>query len=91
MLARLVSNGGVAGAGCGRGRAHPFETSNPPPPRLSRKGALRAGGSINAPLRDNRWGLSRKGVLSSFLYQPFYTIVLFFLAFTLLVLCFYLV
>ena len=48
-------------------------------PRLSRKGALRAGSSINAPLRDNRGGggggggggLSRKCVLSSLLYQPF--------------------
>ena len=42
--------------GTGRewGRAHPFEIS--PPPRLSRTGALRAGSSINAPLRDNRGG-----------------------------------
>ena len=42
------------GTGWEQGRAHPFEIS--PPPGLSRKGALRAGSSINAPLRDNRGG-----------------------------------
>ena len=57
-LSGLVSNGGGCGNGMGMGwewgRAHPFEISPPPPPRLSRKGALRARSSINAPLRDNR-------------------------------------
>ena len=65
----------------GAGTGTPFR-DKPPPPRLSRKGALRAGSSINAPLRDNRGGggggLSRKGVLSSLLYQPFYKIVVMF-------------
>ena len=62
----------------GVGTGTPFRDK---PPRLSRKGALRAGSSINAPIRDNRGGgggLSRKGVLSSLLYQPFiYFYVLF--------------
>ena len=59
----------------GAGRAHPFEISSPH--RLSRKGALRAGSTINAPIRDNRGGgggeggFSRKGLLSRLLYQPF--------------------
>ena len=60
--ARLVSNGGVVGTewerdgnGVGVGTGTPFR-DKPPPPRLSRKGALRAGSSINAPLRDNRGG-----------------------------------
>ena len=59
--------------GEGAGKGAPFR-DKPPPPRLSRKGGLRAGSSINAPIRDNRGGgggLSRKGVLSSLLYQPF--------------------
>ena len=50
-----VGDGSGRGAGRERGRGHPFEIS-PPPPRLSRKGALRAGSSINAPIRDNRGG-----------------------------------
>ena len=78
---RLVSNGGVVGTewerdgnGVGVGTGTPFQDKPPPPPplpRLSRKGALRAGSSINAPLRDNRGGLSRKGVLSRLVYQLF--------------------
>ena len=74
--------------GCGNGVGAGTGTSfrDNPSPRLSRKGALRAGSSIIAPLRDNRGGggggLSRKGVLSSLPYQPFYKIVLiFFLSF----------
>ena len=63
------------GDGMGMGTGTPFR-DKPPPPRLSRKGGLRAGSSINAPLRDTRGGLSRKGVLSSLLYHPFYKIVL---------------
>ena len=39
------------GNGVGVGTGTPFRDK---PPRLSRKGALRAGSSINAPLRDNR-------------------------------------
>ena len=69
--------------GMGAGTGTPFR-DKPPPPRLSRKGALRAGSSINAPLRDNRGGgggLSRKGVLSRLLYQPFYKIVQIFSSF----------
>ena len=61
------------GNGEGTGTGAPFP-DKPPPPRLSRKGALRAGSSINAPIRDNRGeggGFSRKGVLSSLLYQLF--------------------
>ena len=41
---------------------HPFETSPPPPPRLSRSGAFIELPALNAPFRDNRGGLSRKGV-----------------------------
>ena len=59
-LAGLVSNGGGVGTewewdgnGEGVGTGTPFRDK---PPRLSRKGALRAGSSINAPLRDNRGG-----------------------------------
>ena len=61
---------GMGWNGEGVGTGTPFRDK---PPRLSRKGALRAGSSINAPLRDNRGGggLSRKGVLSRLLYQPF--------------------
>ena len=66
-----VGCGSGVGAGWEWGRAHPFEIYKPPPPgceigkekfapRLSRKSALRAGSSINAPLRDNR-GLVSKG------------------------------
>ena len=59
------------GNGVGVGTGTPFRDKPPPPPRLSRKGALRAGSSINAPLRDNRGSLSRKGVLSRLVYQLF--------------------
>ena len=59
-VVRLVSNGWVVGTewerdgnGVGVGTGTPFRDK---PPRLSRKGALRAGSSINAPLRDNRGG-----------------------------------
>ena len=45
------------GSGRGTGMGAPFrDKPPPPPPRLSRKGALRAGSSINAPIRDNRGG-----------------------------------
>ena len=44
------------GNGEGVGTGTPFRDKPPPPPRLSRKGALRAGSSINAPLRDNGGG-----------------------------------
>ena len=65
---RLVSNGGVAGTvweldGCGEGHTL---SKQPGGGGLSGKGALRAGSSINAPLRDNRGGgggLSGKGAL----------------------------
>ena len=40
----MVGDGSGRGTGRERGRAHPFEIS--PPPRLSRKSALRAGSSI---------------------------------------------
>ena len=43
------------GSGRGTGMGAPFR-DKPPPPRLSRKGALRAGSSINAPIRDNGGG-----------------------------------
>ena len=46
------------GNGEGVGTGTPFRDK---PPRLSRKGALRAGSSINTPLRDNRGGLVSKG------------------------------
>ena len=49
------------GDGMGMGTGTPFRDKPPPPPRLSRKGGLRAGSSINAPLRDNRGGLVSKG------------------------------
>ena len=41
------------------------------PPQLSRMDALGARSEMNAPLRDNRGGFSRKGVLSRLWYQPF--------------------
>ena len=37
------------GSGRGTGTGTPFQDKPPPPPRLSRKGVLRAGSSINAP------------------------------------------
>ena len=49
-----VGCGSGMGAGWEGGRAHPFETTGGG--GLSRKGALRAGSSINAPIRDNRGG-----------------------------------
>ena len=68
---RLVSNGGVAGAGWGRdgdGDGHTLSRQAPP---VVSKGWVESGEFLNAPLRDNRGGLSRKGVLSSLLYQLF--------------------
>ena len=75
-LLGLMSKGLGTGAGWERGGSGDGRTLSreAPPPRLSRMGALRAGSLISAPIRDNRGGggdLSRKGVLSSLLYQPF--------------------
>ena len=50
-LSRMEGLWERGGNGMGAGTGTPFRDK---PPRLSRKGALRAGSSINAPLRDNR-------------------------------------
>ena len=52
-LSRMEGLWERSGNGKGVGTGTPFRDK---PPRLSRKGALRAGSSINAPLRDNRGG-----------------------------------
>ena len=49
---------------------HPFEIIPPPP---SRKGALRAGSSINTPFRDNRRGALKRALnaMRHYYYTPF--------------------
>ena len=41
---------------------HTLSRQAPPPPPLSRRGAFNELPALNAPFRDNRGGLSRKGV-----------------------------
>ena len=67
------------GMGWEWGRAHPFEIS---PPVVS-KGCVESGefnkrATSRQPGGGGGGGLSRKGVLSRLLYQPFYKIVLIF-------------
>ena len=54
-LSRMEGLRGRDWSGVGAGTGTPFR-DKPPPPQLSRMGALRAGSSISAPLRDNRGG-----------------------------------
>ena len=67
--------GSGMGTGWGQGRTHPFEISPPPPPPVVSKGCVESGEfNKRTPSRQRGGGgggLSRKGVLSSLLYQPF--------------------
>ena len=77
-----------SGDGMGTGTGAPFRDK--PPPRLSRKGALRAGSSINAPLRDNRGACLERVCSVVFCISRFYEIVLiFFFIFYEIVLAFF--
>ena len=74
----LVSNGGVAGAGWGwdgDGGGHTLSRQAPP---VVSKGWVESG-EFNKRATSRQpgggGGLSRKGVLSRLLYQPFYKIV----------------
>ena len=77
------------GSGDGRTPGAPFRDNPPPPPRLSRKGALESGEfNKRTPSRQpggGGGGLSRKGVLSSLLYQPF--IFMFYLFIPIFIFC----
>ena len=74
-LSRMEGVRERGGNGVGVGTGTPFRDK---PPRLSRKGALRAGSSINVPLRDNRVGGSSRVVCWVVFRQRFYKIVLIF-------------
>ena len=82
---RLVSNGGVVGTGwerdgSGDGQGTPFRDKPPPPPVVS-KGCVESGEFNKRATSRQPGGLSRKGVLSRLLYQPFYKIVQMFSSF----------